>query len=188
MLKSKKQEAFAQHYALHGKPSEAYHHAYDTARMKAQTIAVKASELLRDGNVAVRVKELRDVIAEKADRHFHVNAETVLARLQEIDNLDVADIMDDKGQVLPVRKWPRQWRISISGLEVTQLKEGDVDVRKLKLPDKLRNLQMLGRHVEVQAFKDRVEHDISQSLAEQIIAARERAREAMKKGDEHGGT
>jgi phage terminase small subunit len=32
-------------------------------------------------------------------------------------------------------------------------------IRKLKLPDKTKNLEMLGRHVKVQAFKDKVEHE-----------------------------
>lgn len=184
MLKSKKQEAFAQHFALHGKPSEAYRHAYEAGRMKPNTVAVKASELLRDGNVSVRIKELQSVIADKAKQTFNMNAETMLARLVEIDGLDVADVIDERGKVRPVQDWPREWRVSINAIEVVQVPQGDGVVVKVKLPDKLKNLQMLGRHVDVQTFKDKIEHDVNEGLADKIHAARERARAAMKGGDE----
>lgn len=60
-----KQEAFACAYVENGgNASEAYRTAYDAGEMADSTIWVKASELLSNGKVAVRVKELRDAIAE----------------------------------------------------------------------------------------------------------------------------
>lgn len=190
MLKSKKQEAFAQHYALHGKPSEAYRHAYEARRMKADTIAVKASELLKDGNIAHRVRQLQKVIAEKARETFNVDAAYLLNRLVEIDQMDVADILNDDGSVKAVNDWPQVWRTYISSMDLSEVWEGSGDERrvvgvlkKLKWPDKLKNLQMLGRHVDVQAFKDRVEHDLGESFVDKIHAARERARAAQEGGN-----
>lgn len=63
-LLTTKQEAFACKYVECGNASEAYRHAYDAGKMADSTIWVKASELLSNGKVAVRVKELRDAIAE----------------------------------------------------------------------------------------------------------------------------
>ena len=53
-----KQERFCQAYIETGNASEAYRQAYNAEKMKAQTIHVKASELLASGKVAVRLEEL----------------------------------------------------------------------------------------------------------------------------------
>ena len=53
-----KQEAFARAYVETGNASEAYRRAYDAARMKPEVIAVKASELMANGKVAVSVQHL----------------------------------------------------------------------------------------------------------------------------------
>lgn len=161
-LKSSKQEAFAQHYAIHGNQSEAYRQAYNTERMKDSSVHQSASRLLRDIKVSSRVKELQQVASEQAEKKFRVDADWMLRRLKEIDEMDVADIMDDAGNILPVSQWPKVWRTSISALDMHELHgSGDAMtiIRKLKLPDKTKNLEMLGRHVEVQAFKDKVEHE-----------------------------
>ena len=49
-------------------------------------------------------------------------------------------------------------------------------LRKIKWPDKLKKLELLGKHVDVQAWKDRIELDASERLAETIMQARRRAR------------
>jgi phage terminase small subunit len=83
-----------------------------------------------------------------------LDADYVLHRLAEIDQLDVADILDDTGNMLPVRQWPKSWRTSISGLDVNEMMTDDVMtvVKKIKWPDKLKNIELLGKHVSVRAF------------------------------------
>ena len=61
-----KQEAFCIAYVETGNASEAYRRSYDAENMKPEVVAVKASELLKNGNVAVRLEALRD---EHVDRH-----------------------------------------------------------------------------------------------------------------------
>lgn len=61
-----KQEAFCRAYIETGNASEAYRLCYNAAKMKPDTINVKASELLANGKVSVRVAELK---AEHAKRH-----------------------------------------------------------------------------------------------------------------------
>lgn len=59
-----KQEAFALAYVETGNASEAYRRAYDASKMKPAVINVKASQLLAEDKVAVRVAALRaDVVA-----------------------------------------------------------------------------------------------------------------------------
>lgn len=60
-----KQSKFAEEYVNTGNASEAYRRAYDVAETTSnEVIAVKASELLRKGNISVRVKELQTKEAE----------------------------------------------------------------------------------------------------------------------------
>lgn len=60
-----KQSKFAEEYVNTGNASEAYRRAYDVAETTSnEVIAVKASELLRKGNISVRVKELQKQEAE----------------------------------------------------------------------------------------------------------------------------
>jgi hypothetical protein len=60
-----KQNKFAEEYVNTGNASEAYRRAYDVAETTSnEVIAVKASELLRKGNISVRVKDLQKQEAE----------------------------------------------------------------------------------------------------------------------------
>lgn len=110
-----------------------------------------------------------------------IDADYVLSRLGEIDQLDVADILDNTGNIKPVMQWPQAWRKSISGVDLQELMVGDTEtvVRKIKMPDKLRNLDLIGKHVAVQAWKEQVEHDISDRAAA-LIAARKRVESARQ--------
>lgn len=74
-----KQEAFCQAYIETGNASEAYRSAYAADKMKAEAIHVKASELLTNGKVAVRVAELQGEIKE---RHG-VTVDSLIAELEE---------------------------------------------------------------------------------------------------------
>jgi len=60
-----KQNKFAEEYVNTGNASEAYRRAYDVAETTSnEVIAVKASELLKKGNISVRVKDLQKQEAE----------------------------------------------------------------------------------------------------------------------------
>ena len=60
-----KQNKFAEEYVNTGNASEAYRRAYDVAKTTSnEVIAVKASELLKNGNISVRVKDLQKQEAE----------------------------------------------------------------------------------------------------------------------------
>lgn len=62
-----KQESFAQKYIELGNASEAYRQAYDWKNMKPESVHRKAKELLDNGKVAARIKELQ---AEAQQRHM----------------------------------------------------------------------------------------------------------------------
>lgn len=82
-----------------------------------------------------------------------INADYVLNRLVEIDQLDVLDILDENGNIKPIDEWSKEWRTNISSIEVVENSQGIL--RKIKFPDKVKNLELLGRHIQVGAWSDK---------------------------------
>lgn len=154
--------AYAENYVLYGDQSRAFRNAFPASKASAKAINEKASVFHRIKKVQQRVEELRPVIAEEAAVRFKIDAHYVMRRLTEIDQMDAADILDANGEVLPIHVWPKVWRQYISGFDVMEVSQGGdraaAVVKKIKWPDKTKNLEMIGRLAEVGAFKDRVEH------------------------------
>lgn len=152
---TEKEEKACQQFLITGCKSEAYKNAYNCQKMKPATINVKASQLFAKDKITVRVKELQ---AERL-KETKVDANYVLKRLIEIDEMDVVDILDDSGHIKPITQWPKSWRRTISGLDIQELMMGEVEtvLRKIKWPDKVKNLELLGKHIDVQAFKEKRE-------------------------------
>lgn len=94
----------------------------------------------------------------KRTEQTQIDAAYVLRRLVEIDQMDVLDIMDDQMKIRPVNKWPKVWRQYVVNLENLELSDGEGCFKKIKWPDKVKNLELLGKHVSVGAFKDKIEH------------------------------
>ncbi len=74
-----KQEKFCQLYIELGNASEAYRQAYGASKMKPETINTKAKELLKNGPITVRIKELR---AEHKERH-NITVDDLITELEE---------------------------------------------------------------------------------------------------------
>lgn len=135
-----------------------------------RTANEQAARLLANVSVQQYVRKL----LEERSQKVKIDAAYVLTRLGEIDQMDALDILADDGSVKPIAEWPKIWRQMISGLDVMEIAQGDEEtriavVKKIKWPDKIRNLELIGRHVGVQAFKDRVEHSGSiKGMAERM--------------------
>ncbi len=125
-----------------------------------KTAGQAASRLLKN----VKILDLIIKLTDKRNEATKTDAEYVINRLREIDQLDIKDILNDEMDAFrPIKEWPRSWRISISGVDIQHMFSGGDEpiekiVKKIKWPDKTKNLEMIGRHVDVSAFKDRVEH------------------------------
>lgn len=102
----------------------------------------------------------------KRTEQTQIDSAYVLKRLVEIDQMDVLDIMDDQMKIRPVNEWPKVWRQYVVNLENLELSDGEGWLKKIKWPDKVKNLELLGKHVSVGAFKDKIEHDVSDPLKE----------------------
>ncbi|HDC4645009.1 TPA: terminase small subunit [Enterobacter kobei] len=172
------QEAYCQSYI---KTPENQSQAAIDAGFSPNTAAVKASVMMRDERIQKRIAELM----EERNKRTRVSADYVLLRLVEIDQMDVIDILDDEGGLKPVSQWPKVWRTSISAMDINRIrmamKEGDEDIestlQKVKWPDKVKNLELIGKHVDVNAFKERLEVSGTVTIADRMAAARRRVKE-----------
>ncbi len=50
-------------------------------------------------------------------------------------------------------------------------------LKKIKWPDKVKNLELIGKHVDVMAFKERMEVNVNVTIADRMAAARRRLKE-----------
>lgn len=106
--------------------------------------------------------ELEHRVAARAKR-TEMDADSIVKRLIAIDQMDVLDILTEEGGVRPVDEWPPIWRQMLSAMDVLELTEGGGEERKIrgvlkriKWPDKLKNLELLGKHYGL--FSDKVDH------------------------------
>lgn len=98
-----------------------------------------------------------------------IDADYVLQRLAAIETMDVADIYDKDGKLLPVPKWPKIWR--------QMVKEVDLKTGKIKMQDKLRTLELMGKHVGVRAFAEQIEVTDVTGVAARMAKARKRVQD-----------
>jgi hypothetical protein len=89
-----KQENFCQKYIETGNASEAYRHAYNAKTTKLEAIHVRASELLSNGKVAVRIAELKEI---NAKRH-HITVDSITFELEEARQI-ARDTMNASGMI-----------------------------------------------------------------------------------------
>ncbi|MGC1125694.1 terminase small subunit [Pantoea agglomerans] len=159
-----------------------------TAGYSAATAVNAASRLMADPRVKERIAHLR----QARSRRTKIDADYVLKRLVEIDQMDVLDILTDEGGLKPVSQWPKVWRTSLSAMDINRIRmaggDGEEDIestmQKVKWPDKVKNLELIGKHVGVSAFKEVQELNINISLADKLAAARKRAAGATGAKDE----
>lgn len=179
------QESYCQSYI---KTPENQSQAAIDAGFSPNTAAVKASVMMRDERIQKRIAELM----EERNKRMRVSADYVLMRLVEIDQMDVLDILNDDGGMKPIAEWPKVWRTSLSAMDIATIKttqaslqkengEADLSVedvehilKKVKWPDKVKNLELIGKHVDVNAFKERLEVSGTVTIADRMAAARRR--------------
>lgn len=157
-----KQEAFCREYLVDLNATK----AAIRAGYSENTAYSIANENLNKPEISERISLLK---AERMNK-TQVDAEYVLRRLIEIDQMDFADILNEDHSFKPIGEWPKVWRQYLSGIDLAEMWEGHGDdrqmvgmLKKIKWPDKVKNLELLGKHIDVQAFKERSEVDVTVS-------------------------
>jgi len=157
MALTDKQEMFCREYLIDLNATQAAIRAGYSDKTANRT----GSENLSKPDIAQRIIDLKSERNERVE----VNADYVLRRLVEIDEMDVIDILKDDGGLKMVHEWPKVWRTTLSGLDilttVTNFDETTMEniLKKIKWPDKVKNLELLGKHISVMAFKEQAAHE-----------------------------
>jgi len=162
---SPKQEQFCLEYLIDLNATQ----AAIRAGYSEKTARQAAARLLSNVNIENRIVGLKN----KRSARTEIGADYVLERHKEIDQLDILDIFKpDLSGFRPLDQWPKAWRTSITGLDVSELFDSEDGVKtlaglikKVKWPDKLRNLELLGKHVDVQAYNEKTTMDINAQAA-----------------------
>lgn len=154
-----KREAFCREYLVDLNGTQAAIRAGYSKR----TANEQAARLLADVSVRSHIKTLIDARAERTQ----IDADWMLKRLAQDATADVADLYDENGNLRQVSDWPMVWRTGlVAGIETVQERIGtDPDgkpefatVRKVRLADRTKLLELVGKHVDVGAFRERHEH------------------------------
>lgn len=149
-----KQQRFVEEYLVDLNASAAARRAGYSVR----TAEWMGPRLVTKSHVAA---EIASAQAQRAER-TKIDADWVLRTLAEEKGADLAELLDDRGCVRPVSEWPLVFRRGVVvGIESFEEYEGRGDerravgmVRKVKLTDRVKHLELIGRHVDVQAFRD----------------------------------
>ena len=123
-----------------------------------KTAKSQGQRLLTNVDVA---KLLSEAQASRSDR-VQIDADWVLTRLASEATADLADLYTDDGALLPVRDWPLIWRQGlVAGMDVYEEMVEGVKIGqtvKVKLSDRIKRIELIGKHVDVRAFAERHEH------------------------------
>lgn len=118
MKLSVKQENFCNFYLESGNASEAYRRAYSCSNMKDESINRKAIELLNNGKITARVKELQEELKKKSD----ITKEEVLNMLKSFMYADIRNFLTIKnGNV--IFKDSEDWTDEMA-MQVESVKQG----------------------------------------------------------------
>lgn len=124
------------------------------------------------------IKAALDKAMTERSEKTKIDAQWVLERLAEEATADIADLYDDDGKLKPVKEWPKIWRQGlVQGIDVDEITAGDVvigTVRKIKLSDRVRRLELIGKHVGVKAFEEQISLAGVDALADRLARAAKR--------------
>lgn len=105
-----------------------------------------------------------------------IDAAWVLERLAQEAEADVADLYDAAGDIKAVDQWPEIWRKGlVTGVDVLS-DGGDTKVTKMRFSDRIKRIELIGRHVDVQAFADKLQVEGTLSIAERLAKRRKERR------------
>ncbi|MDK2769903.1 MAG: terminase small subunit [Sphingomonas sp.] len=170
-----KQERFVQEYLLDLNATQ----AAIRSGYSAKTAHVIGPENLEKPEIKAAI----DAAKAKREEATQVDANWVLKRLADEATADIADLYNkETGDLLPVHEWPLIWRQGlVQGIEIDALYEGHGEdriqigqTRKIKLDNRIRRLELIGKHVRVNAFQDQVAVIGLDALADRLARAGKR--------------
>ena len=124
-------------------------------------------------NVAIR-DELLSHLRERS-KQTGIDAAWVLQRLGELAGVKIGELFDEKLDLRPLKDLPDAADRLIASVKFDDRPGHARRVSELKLQDRLKVLELIGKHVTVAAFSENVRHDLGDDLMELMEDARRRA-------------
>lgn len=106
-------------YVETGNASEAYRRAYNADSMKAETIKVKASQMLDKDNIRITIQQLQAALQKRMD----ISKDEVVKELSAIVRVRITDILSAKGMSVRVKNLadlPDEVRSCIKSIKKTK--------------------------------------------------------------------
>ena len=157
MALTPKQKIFADEYLIDLNATRAYRVAYPNVK-KDEVAKAAGSRLLTNVNVTAYVQKRMDERAQRKE----VTQDKVLQELAKLGFFDIRKLFDDNGKPLDISMIDDDTAACIAGMDVLDAYEGAGEdkefigyIKTYKLSDKLKALELLGRHLGM--FKDKVE-------------------------------
>jgi len=151
------QKRFCDEYLIDLNATRAYKVAYLRCK-KDETANVNGSKLLRNAKVQEYISERM----KEREKRTEITQDMVIKELAKIAFLDIRKLYTENGQLKNIADMDSETAGAISSLETLEEYEGYRDDRekigdtqKVKLLDKTKALELLGRHLGM--FKDKVE-------------------------------
>ncbi len=157
MALTPKQKIFADEYLIDLNATRAYKVAYPSCK-KDESARVNGSKLLTNTNVVAYIDERM----KEREKRTEITQDRVLQELAKLGFFDIRKLFDDSGKPLDITGLDDETAACIAGLEVMDVYEGTGEdkefagyVKKYKLSDKLKALELIGRHLGM--FKDKMD-------------------------------
>lgn len=144
-----KQENFCNYYVESGNASEAYRKAFSCENMKAETINRKAKELMDNGKITARVKELQEEQKNLSD----ITKERILSELSNIAFSSIAHLHNTWIERKDFEQLTEKQKSAIKSISTKVLKKNvgtpeqpeiiDVEYVKIELYDKIKAMERI---------------------------------------------
>ncbi len=122
----------------------------------AKTAYSQGQRLLKNVEVKLAIGKL----SEKAFDRNEISVDRILQETAKIAFLDISKAFDSAGNLLDITKMPKDIVAAIGGLEVSSSEIGDsvtVSLSKIKIIEKIRALDLLGKYHALWVDKSQVE-------------------------------
>lgn len=161
-----KQERFCEEYLIDLNATA----AAKRAGFSAKSAMEQGYALINKPQVKAKISELKMARSERTE----INADRVLAELGRVAFVDIAKAYASDGTLLLVPDMPEEIRLALAAIDIHKDFTEGVEVgetRKIKLLDKLRALELIGKHLKL--FTEKVEHSGKFSLEDLVTNPKE---------------
>lgn len=121
-----------------------------------------------------------DAALDRRSRETQIDANWVLTRLAAEAEADLNDLYNDDGSIKPMREWPKIWRQGlVAGIKHQEMRDSEGNrtgefIVDVKISDRIKRLELIGKHVRVNAFQEVVQHKGLEGLADRLARAKQR--------------